>query len=239
VRRTVSIIAATVGFIASVIGIAIAPAEVWEWVYPLPVVIALAAALAATWAYLILARAKPSPHEQARLDRLLGALPRKAIRRLEEQDFIAPWPARSIYPVMYFVNELDGAEQQFNDKHLERTRAELYQAGCEFLEAEALNGYPHQQNRKLRNTGRLLGDLEGDDEALALAESRAAAISAPAARLLRAHRELLTFARRRGYDLEAAAGDPPVPPWEQEEDAESARSPQTNPQAGLLQQAEP
>jgi hypothetical protein len=218
----ISIIAATVGFIASVIGIAMAPADVWKWVYPLAVVIALAAALAATWAYLILMRAKPSPHEQARLDRLLGVLPRKAIRRLEEQDFIAPWPARSVYPVMYFVNELDGADQEFNDRRLERTRADLSQAGDEFLEAEALNGYPHQLNRKLRNTGRLLGDLEGDDKALALAESRAAAIRAPATRLLRAHGELLTVARRRGYDLEAAAGDPPVPPWEQEEDAEAA-----------------
>jgi hypothetical protein len=209
------------GVVASLIAVVAARDAIWAWLYPVPLIAVLTTALGATWIYVGLERRKPSDADQRRLDRLLGALPREAVRRLEGEDFAAPWRERSVYPFTYYLHELDGPEEQFSAKAMERHRNRLYVAVDKFLWAEAKKGFAHEQARGFRNTGWSLGELEGDDDKLALAEERSREIRSAAAAVISAHRALLKLASSRGYSLAAIASPLPVASWDTPEQIES------------------
>lgn len=220
-RRALNATLAAVTAIGSLIAIASARDAVWAWLYPLPLIAILAGALTLSWVYIWLSRRTPSEEDQARLDRLLGVLPRKAIRRLEGEDFLAPWRERTVYPLMYYINELDGREEHFSSRALERRRARLYSAADRFMWAEAKNGFVHEVRNGLRNTGWTGGELEEEEEKLALAEQRARELRGLAGEVIAAHDSLLALASRHGYNLTALASEPPVDSWRELEPAGS------------------
>lgn len=162
----------SVGAVAAVIAIVAARKTVWSWLYPLPLIVLLAAGLAASWAWVWIERRRPSNADQLRLNRLLSALPREAIRRLEGEDFVAAWRERSVYPFVYYVHELDGPEERFDSKAIERCRERLYATAKSFIWAEAMKGFHHHLASGFRNTGWSQGELEEDDDKLATAEAR-------------------------------------------------------------------
>ena len=96
---------------------------------------------------------------------------------------------------------------------MERRRASLYAAADRFIWAEAKNGFVHQHRENLRNTGWLMGDLEGNDRAQAVADERARTIRAAAHETIKAYEDLLDAARRRKLNLDAIAAPAPFPPW--------------------------
>ena len=202
------------GFVGAAVGIATAPASVWRWLYPLPLISVLAVLLALSLVYIGLAKRKPSLADQQRLDRVLSTLPREAMRRIEQEDFVAAWRARIVYPVAKYLNEMDGSEEHFDSRALEKRRRSLYQAADRFTYAEAMKGFSHQLANGFRNTGWSDGELDVDPEKLALAEERGQAIRSTAAELLEAHEDLVHAARRRGLSLDALSSDPPVASWE-------------------------
>jgi hypothetical protein len=215
-RKIMTGFAWTLGLVASIVAVVTAREAIWGWLYPAPLIAMLAAALGGTWAYMWFGQNRPSAGDQQRLDRLLSTLPREAIKRLESEDFIAPWRERTVYPFTYFVNELNGPEEHFNAKSLEQRRTRLYSAVDAFLWAEAKKGFMHPHAKGRRNVGWMLGELEGDDQKLALAETRAAEIRAAAADVIAAHDNLVRAGRRRGYNLATLSSEAPVASWEEE-----------------------
>jgi hypothetical protein len=218
-RKALSISGAALGAVASVIAIVAVRKALWSWLYPLPLIVLLAVALIASCVYIWIERRRPSEADQLRLNRLLSALPREAIRRLEGEDFVAAWRERSVYPLVYYVHELDGPEEHFDSKAMERCRERLYAAAKSFIWAEAMKGFHHQLATGFRNTGWSQGELEDDDDKLAKAEARGHELRSAAADVLAAHGHLLAVARRRHYDLAAISSDAPVFSWEEAERA--------------------
>jgi hypothetical protein len=212
-KRVLTAIASGLGLIASIIAIVSARSAIWKWLYPVPLIILLAGALAGLLGYTWLQRQRPTEADQERLDRLLATIPRDAIHRLENEDFATPWREASVYPFVKYVEELRASEEHFDSRSVERRRGLLYEAANQFIWAEAKNGFVHQHRENLRNTGWLLGDLEGDERALTIAEKRASTIRDAAADVIAAYEDLLAVARRKGFDLDAIASSAPVPPW--------------------------
>ena len=204
VRKLVGYIVGAVGFVAAVLAIVQNADAIWQWLYPVPLIVGLAAALVGSWVYFWTAHASPSAEDQRRLDRLLKALPREATRRLESQDFVAPWPERSVYPTQFYVNELDGPEDHFASRRLEKKRRRLYESAVSFIEADAWKGFPHPMREGFRNTGWTIGELEEDTEKARMAKERAAELQSLAAEALDAHEALVKEARREGYSLAAS-----------------------------------
>jgi len=208
----------TIGVLGSLIAIVSAPSAIWDWLYPVPLIAVLLAALVGSWIYIWAAQRKPSQADQQRLDRLLSALPREAIRRFEGEDFATPWRERSVFPVTWYVQELDGVEEHFDSKAMEKRRRRLYAAADRFMWEEAKKGFVHEQRSGFRNTGFSLGEIEGDDKKLAMAEERGEILRSAAAEFLKTYDDLLATARRYQLKLDAMSSDPPVAPWEHDED---------------------
>jgi hypothetical protein len=224
-RKFLGPIAAAIAIAGSVVGIATAPASFWRSLYPAPVIALLTAALLGSWIYIWLEQRKPSEADQLRLDRLLSALPREAIRRIASEDYMAAWRERSIYPVTKYVHELEGPEEHFDSKAMESCRLRLYTAADKFTWAEAKKGYAHELARGFRNTGWSDGELENDQGKLAKAEERGGAIRSAAAEFLAAHDALLASARRRGLNLDAISSEAPYPAWEDDDRMSSDEDP--------------
>jgi hypothetical protein len=221
-RKALNVSAGTVGAVAAVIEIVAHREALWSWLYPLSLIVLLTAGLVASWAYVWIERRRPSDADQLRLDRLLSALPREAIRRLEGEDFVAAWRERSVYPLVYYVHELDGPEERFDSKAMERCRERLYATAKSFIWTEAMKGFNHQLAIGFRNTGWSQGELEEDGDKLAKAEARGHELRSLATDVFTAHGELLAVARRRHYDLTAALSQAPYSLWENAEHAEVA-----------------
>jgi hypothetical protein len=164
------------------------------------------------------ARRKPTQADQQRLDRLLSALPREAIRRFEAEDFASPWRERSVFPVTWYVHELAGAEEHFDSKAMEKRRRCLYATADRFIWAEAKRGFAHEQRNGFRNTGFSLGEIEGDDKKLTIAEERGEILRSTAAEFLKAYDDLVVTARRCQLKLDAISSNAPVASWDRDED---------------------
>jgi hypothetical protein len=220
--RRIAPLAAPLGVVASLITIGSASTHFWASLYPFPTVVGLAVLVSAAYTQLWLAKRKPSDADQQRLNRLLSALPREAIRGLASEDFSMPWRERNVYPVAWFVNELEGPEEHFSARRLERCRQRLYDAGSRFLHQEAYEGFAHESMNGFRNIGWSTGELEGASlDVLNRAEARSRAIRAAAADLLDAHERLVSVASKLGLCLDALASDAPRPPWQDDEVHES------------------
>jgi hypothetical protein len=115
---------------------------------------------------------------------------------------------------------LDGPEERFDSKAMERCRQRLYAAAKSFIWAEAMKGFAHELASGFRNTGWSQGEPEEDDGKLVKAEERGQELRLAAADVLTAHRHLLSVARRRHYDLAAISSQAPVSSWEKPEHAE-------------------
>ena len=98
----------------------------WNWLYPLPLVLVMGLALVACVGLRLHARFQVPPGDQERLDQLLTALPREALRRIEYEDFAVAWPGDLMHPVGVFFNELGDVEHEFRCKPVERARKKLY-----------------------------------------------------------------------------------------------------------------
>lgn len=154
----------------------------------------------------------PSPADQERLDRLLSVLSRPAMRTIRAQDFGTPWPEDMTYPVDFFLNELEGIEQHFDDPSLDELRASLRETALAFVEAEAWNGFDAKVPDR-RNTGWPSGELETDPEAFKVAETRRQEIHQAAIRFTEAHDNLVRAAKQKGQTLGAIETPALVPPW--------------------------
>lgn len=220
-RRAFGVIATILGVVASLIAIIAAREAIWAWLYPVPLIVLLAVALAASWVYMWLEKRAPSEADQARLDRVLRTLPRETIRRLEAEDFEAPWRERNVYPFVYYVEELGGPEEHFRTRALEKHRQALYDGARAFIWAEAKKGFVHEPREGFRNTGASIGEVESDPAKLAIAEQRGAELRSAAAKVFAAHEALVVVAGERRYSLNALSSEPLVPSWEPGGNAET------------------
>lgn len=210
--KIVRFLVATVGLVASIIAIALAPRSFWCALYPLPLIALLVVGLAGSWAYILLSRRGPSPADQQRLNRLFGVLPRQAVRRIADADFHAGWSRNVNWPVSIYVNDMDAPEDRFDSRKMERARARLLETARRFDYVNAKHGFPHAQAHAegWRNTGWSPGEVEGlPEKQRAMAEKRARAITIAAEEMVEAHDALVKAARRRGFNLDALASQAP------------------------------
>jgi hypothetical protein len=130
----------TSGLVASVVGIATAPTRFWANLYPDVVVGLLSTTLIAAliWGWRRGHRASVDSADQARLNHVLRAIPRAAIRDLERAHFSAGWDDRVARPFAAFVDLHDVVERQFGDARLEVLWRELLEASGTFVDVEAL-----------------------------------------------------------------------------------------------------
>jgi hypothetical protein len=146
---------------------------------------------------------KRSDADQDRIDDLLTLLSRPSIRLIEDQDFAASWPAKTIHPVSILCEEMDDLEHQFDDGELERARAKLTQKARVFRHAEAMNGFPSRHNRGFRDPGWSGGEVEGVPEREKLFDQRHEAMFAARTEFLEAFEAFVTIARTKGFSIDA------------------------------------
>ena len=229
-----------VGFVASVLTIALLAGGAVSWlagaIWPFGVVVAESLALAAAlgWIYVSQHTVCITETDQKLLDELLNLLSRPSMQRIEENDFAQPWPRSIMFPVRVCFEQYGDVEHHLDDKSLETTRATLYQAAKLFLDQEAINAWSVPTDPTERYVGLTGGGVEGDEEKYKLFEQRYLAIYESSRDFLSAHTELVTLAKKRGYDLTALAGKgPPHPTVQRLEDRDSERRASTtsHPQA--------
>lgn len=201
-----SSIASGAGFVLAIVLIP----GVANWLYPLPLIVILTLALLASWAVFLFRSRAPSSADQATLDKLFALLPTKAVRRIQVEDFDAPWPEDITYPVVVFWQELQGPENHFRSRGLERPRQRLMRAAMKFVEAEAMQGYDHPRLDNRRDTGLTVCELELAPEKRALADERRSTIHTAAVEFAQAHAALVAAASRRRLALQALSGEPPL-----------------------------
>ena len=183
-----------------------------DWLYPLPLVIGLALLLAGSWAYFVWTWRQPTAVDQARLDALLQASPRSAVRRIDFEDFAISWPEDLTDPVVALL-QLHDVEHRFDDPVLERRRVALMEEAQRFFDVEAVNGFPHGGNRNRRYVGIYEGEFdamitEKDHRLFALFTERQRAIHGAAGDLVSAYDALVAEAKRRRYALGAIESGP-------------------------------
>jgi hypothetical protein len=142
--------------------------------------------------------------DQDRLDDLLRILNRRAEESIAAQDFYATWNGRIMNPIRVFVYERAGVEHHFLDKRLEEKRAVLYSAAEQFLGQEANHGFPPRGwgTTADRVPGYSPSESEGFPDRERTVDIHQGAILPAAQAFLKAHADLVSNARDRGYRID-------------------------------------
>lgn len=217
-KKIIGVLVTLLSLAASAVGLALAPqtfwSDAWDFLYPVPIVIAALAALALSWGFFLMRHRGPSRADQQRLDRLLTLLSRKAMRRVDQEDFATSWSADLAWPARSYVEgHYDAVEEYFDSRAMEKKRKRLFESADKFAWAEAMNGFVHHGPGGYRDTGFTEGELEYKESAPAKAERREKAISTAAVEFVHAHGDLVKLAKRKGFVLDALSAEVPTPFW--------------------------
>jgi hypothetical protein len=178
-----------------------------EWFYPEPLIVVLVVALIGSWIWSVVRLGRPTPADQARLDRILSVATRDVMRHLDHEDFTIAWREEVVWALRPLL-DLDHVEDRFEPSRLEACRSRLVWAVAALLDIEASNSWDHERDDQLRYVGVTSGQADGGGFPYRQMMWRAGLIHEAAGVVVRAYDDLLRQARVDGFALEktSAAG---------------------------------